>query len=99
MRFWYNESSHFNFNQSKFSYKTAQFTQVIWKDTKQLGIAWATSNDGNIYIVANYSPAGNIRKDFSENVLPPFVTSLNDVDGENARETDDESDASDLEGD
>lgn len=75
VRSWYDESLLYNYNQAKFSFKTGQFTQLVWKDTKSLGIAWASSNEGNVYIVANYSPAGNVRKQFTDNVLPPIVTS------------------------
>ena len=43
---------------------------VVWAGSSELGIARAYSN-GNLYIVANYNPGGNMQGDFAENVLPP----------------------------
>ncbi|KXH40441.1 hypothetical protein CSAL01_01395 [Colletotrichum salicis] len=36
------------------------YTQAIWKDTKQVGLAMATSPSGTTFVVARYLPAGNI---------------------------------------
>ena len=50
---------------------TGHFTQVIWKSTKKIGIAKQTRMHGNMkctYIVARYSPAGNIHGEFEKNV-------------------------------
>lgn len=47
------------------------FTQVVWKATTKLGIGQAESSSGNIYIVVNYSPKGNIEDEYSANVLRP----------------------------
>jgi pathogenesis-related protein 1 len=35
------------------------YTQMVWKNTTKLGIGVATCPNGNIFIVANYDPAGN----------------------------------------
>lgn len=58
------------------------FTQVVWKDSTQLGVGLAT--DGKMaFVVGQYRPAGNInRKEyFEENVLKQgnmntFISSL-----------------------
>jgi hypothetical protein len=34
------------------------FTQVVWKNTKEMGIGKAKGN-GRVVVVANYRPAGN----------------------------------------
>ena len=34
------------------------FTQVVWRETKKLGLGYAQKN-GRAYIVARYSPGGN----------------------------------------
>uniref|UniRef100_A0A671Q496 SCP domain-containing protein n=1 Tax=Sinocyclocheilus anshuiensis TaxID=1608454 RepID=A0A671Q496_9TELE len=50
---------------------TGHFTQVVWKDTKEVGVGLAT--DGNTtFVVGQYLPAGNITNAgyFEENVLP-----------------------------
>lgn len=46
------------------------FTQVVWKDTKEMGIGKAKGN-GRVVVVANYRPAGNFIGSYSENVFPP----------------------------
>jgi len=35
------------------------YTQMVWKDTNEVGIAQAVCVSGEIIIVANYDPAGN----------------------------------------
>ena len=46
--------------------------QVVWKDTKRVGVAMATKKDEYgftvTYIVARFSPQGNIDGQFAENV-------------------------------
>ena len=48
---WYNEVKSHNFKKD-FQKDTGHFTQIVWKDTKEVGFGMA--NRGNIYyIVAN----------------------------------------------
>lgn len=42
----------------------------MWKNTKQIGAAYATRKDGRFVLVIRYSPPGNYRFQFSQNVLP-----------------------------
>uniref|UniRef100_A0A673K4L2 GLI pathogenesis-related 2 n=1 Tax=Sinocyclocheilus rhinocerous TaxID=307959 RepID=A0A673K4L2_9TELE len=68
---WYSEIKDFNFGRPGFSSKTGHFTQVVWKDTKEVGVGLAT--DGNTtFVVGQYLPAGNITNAgyFEKNVLP-----------------------------
>ena len=47
------------------------FTQVVWKDSKELGVGMAT--DGHkVFVVGQYRPAGNMNMPgyFEKNVLP-----------------------------
>lgn len=44
---------------------------MVWKESKQLGVGRAVGKNGAYYIVANYSPRGNIINRFIGNVLPP----------------------------
>ena len=65
---WYDEIKKYNFNgdwQSGCGY----FTQMIWKDTKEVGFGSYKDKGGKIYIVANYYPAGNYVGFFKYNVL------------------------------
>lgn len=43
---------------------------MVWKSSEQLGVGVAKNRHGRIYVVANYSPAGNFVGDYVENVLP-----------------------------
>uniref|UniRef100_A0A4W3HHZ8 SCP domain-containing protein n=1 Tax=Callorhinchus milii TaxID=7868 RepID=A0A4W3HHZ8_CALMI len=47
------------------------FTQLVWQETKEMGIAYSVSNKG-AFVVAQYSPHGNVTKpnSFEANVLP-----------------------------
>ncbi|XP_056123432.1 uncharacterized protein glipr2 isoform X1 [Rhinichthys klamathensis goyatoka] len=68
---WYSEIKDYNFSRPGFTSKTGHFTQVVWKDTKELGVGLAT--DGNTtFVVGQYLPAGNISNAgyFERNVLP-----------------------------
>src|SRR6218665_779243 len=47
------------------------FTQVVWKDSKELGIARGQTRDGTWMIVANFFPPGNFNNDYANNVFPP----------------------------
>jgi len=51
------------------------YSQLVWKGSKKFGVAQAKSRRGKNFIVARYSPAGNIRgaKYYRENVHPSFV--------------------------
>lgn len=66
---WYNEKDKYDFSLNKFNSKARHFTQLIWRDTKYVGFGYSKSDDGKIYFVAYYYPAGNIFNKFSENVL------------------------------
>ena len=50
--------------------RTGHFTQVVWKNSKELGMARAKSSNGSVYVVARYCPAGNDLNAFKANVLP-----------------------------
>ncbi|GBM04955.1 Golgi-associated plant pathogenesis-related protein 1 [Araneus ventricosus] len=68
---WYSEIKDHTFGQEPRSLKSGHFTQVIWKESKKMGVAWARSRSGKILVVANYEPAGNFIGRFTENVPPP----------------------------
>lgn len=69
---WYNEIGQYNFQSETFNDKTGHFTQVVWKDTRRLGVGIAFGKEGRkMYVVAQYSPPGNYRNAFQKNVLLP----------------------------
>ncbi|XP_053328941.1 Golgi-associated plant pathogenesis-related protein 1 isoform X2 [Spea bombifrons] len=69
---WYGEIKDYNFSKPGFQSNTGHFTQVVWKDSRELGIAKAVDGKGMVIAVAQYSPAGNITNPgyFQKNVLP-----------------------------
>ena len=73
-RVWYDEIKSYDFNNPKFSDDTGHFTQLVWKATKLLGVGYKIVTDKSmykIYVVAQYSPEGNVEGLYSENVFPP----------------------------
>ena len=75
---WYSEVKNYDYNNPTFSPSTGHFTQVVWKNTTDLGCGYAagaTTINGTAYtayyVVCRYSPAGNILGEFQDNVLPP----------------------------
>ncbi|KAJ8973072.1 hypothetical protein NQ317_002287 [Molorchus minor] len=73
---WYEEIKVHKFGVEPNSLASGHFTQVVWKDSHELGVAYAKSA-GKIVVVANYSPAGNIIGHFAENVPPPGAININ----------------------
>ncbi|XP_070539194.1 Golgi-associated plant pathogenesis-related protein 1-like [Ptychodera flava] len=69
---WYDEVKKYNFSRGGFSSGTGHFTQVVWKNSKTLGVGFAPSkNKANTwYVVGNYSPAGNVQGQYEQNVKP-----------------------------
>ena len=67
-RIWYNEIKGFNFLKPIFSPVTSHFTQIIWKNTTDIGFGRARGKDGSCYMVAVYFPAGNIPNEFEANI-------------------------------
>ena len=69
-RSWYEEIEQYDFNNPGFKKETGHFTQVIWKESKEVGFGYAQSASGAYFGVANYFPAGNINTSeyFRENV-------------------------------
>ncbi|XP_050302498.1 uncharacterized protein LOC126740500 isoform X3 [Anthonomus grandis grandis] len=67
---WYDEIKFHKFGEEPKSLSSGHFTQVIWKDSTQLGVAFAKHKD-TVIVVANYYPPGNIIGSFSKNVPPP----------------------------
>lgn len=69
---WYNEVKDYDFVDEKKNNleKFKNFTQMIWKGTKEVGFGWSKSKEGILYIIGIYYPAGNIKGKYQENVFP-----------------------------
>jgi len=59
---WYEEKKGYRYRKINGSsgYNTGHYTQMIWKDTRQMGVGVAVCPNGSIIVVANYYPAGNV---------------------------------------
>lgn len=71
---WYREISEVSFSdiESALDKHAGHFTQVVWKGSREIGIGRAFADNGrDVYVVCNYSPAGNMKGHVKENVLPP----------------------------
>lgn len=71
---WYLEITKYGFNNPGYSNNTAQFTQLVWKNTTRIGVglSWTVENGVNCYTsAAYYYPAGNIDGLYRQNVQPP----------------------------
>ena len=80
---WYNQGQLYSFSSPQVDRKTSSFTQVVWKNSRQLGMGCAEKKGlltHDLYIVALYNPAGNSLADVRDNVLRPGKT--NDVYGD-----------------
>ena len=44
---------------------------MIWKNTTDLGCGASKNGAGLYYIVCEYSPAGNVKDGYEDNVIPP----------------------------
>ncbi|XP_036383727.1 Golgi-associated plant pathogenesis-related protein 1-like isoform X1 [Megalops cyprinoides] len=68
---WYSEIKDYHFSNPGFASNTGHFTQVVWKDTTEVGVGLATDGQ-TIFVVGQYSPAGNMCNEgyFEKNVLP-----------------------------
>nr|MCH9698007.1 hypothetical protein [Gammaproteobacteria bacterium] len=80
---WYNEVNLYDFNNPGFSFQTGHFTQVVWKNTTEIGCGVKTdcptpqSWPFAYHLVCQYSPAGNVTGQFPQNVMPLVPTAVN----------------------
>jgi len=70
---WYHQSENYHFDDPHLDQNTGQFAQLIWKDSKELGMGVAKSiddiNNKYVYVVALYRPPGNIETTLRDNVM------------------------------
>ncbi|KAM4607585.1 Golgi-associated plant pathogenesis-related protein 1 isoform 2-T2 [Polymixia lowei] len=68
---WYSEIKDYSWNSPGFGGDTGHFTQVVWKESTQLGLGMATDGQ-RVFVVGQYKPAGNVNvtEYFVKNVLP-----------------------------
>ena len=69
---WYEENKNYNKNLSKYQKNTSHFTQMIWKETTEVGFGFKRKGKKNIG-VALYYPPGNEFGKYEENVIFPSI--------------------------
>ncbi|XP_021201562.3 uncharacterized protein LOC110384560 isoform X2 [Helicoverpa armigera] len=69
---WYSEVNNHRFGKEPADLNSGHFSQVVWEDTKELGVGVAKSKEGHIYVVAYYHPPGNVIGSFATKVKPPI---------------------------
>lgn len=73
---WYGEIKDYNYSNPGFTEAAGHFTQLVWKDSQQVGCAirYCNSYWGNL-IICEYDPSGNYLGEFQDNVMPLINTS------------------------
>jgi len=66
---WYEEEPLYNYASPGFTPATGHFTQMVWRNTSQIGCAKAVCGAQNLW-VCRYAPAGNVSGQFPQNVQP-----------------------------
>lgn len=64
---WYEEIKDYKYSKIKrfrIGPKIGHYTQMVWKDTKEVGVASAISKNGKVYVVARYYPVGNYLREY-----------------------------------
>ena len=67
---WYDEIKQYTFPNGGFSMQTGHFTQVVWRETTQMGCATTTCRGMDTW-VCEYDPPGNVDSMYRQNVLRP----------------------------
>jgi len=57
--YWAFEKKYFNPKTRNHTHKNGHYSQIVWRDTKFVGVGMAIAKDGSEYWVATYYPAGN----------------------------------------
>ena len=66
---WSDESQNYDFNKNHFERNALHFTQIIWKETNEIGIGIANDVVNKKYcVIALYYPPGNTLGEFPKNV-------------------------------
>jgi hypothetical protein len=69
IRSWYDEVKQYTWNaEPRTSFKAAQFSQMVWKSSKELGVGVGRTKNGKAIVVCSYYPRGNIIGQFLNNV-------------------------------
>lgn len=65
---WMAGAAEYDYGNPGFSNATGNFTQVVWKGSRKLGVGLARSASDRWYVIAVYDPPGNYTGQFPQNV-------------------------------
>ena len=65
---WMDGAAKYDYSRPGFSNATGNFTQVVWKGSRKLGVGLARSASDRWYVIAVYDPPGNYLGQFPQNV-------------------------------
>lgn len=66
-KLWYRERKRYDWRHPRFRKGYSHFTQMMWKESREVGIGMART-PYRVIVVANYYPMGNIEGAFKENI-------------------------------
>ncbi|KAM0430995.1 hypothetical protein ACHAPT_005629 [Fusarium lateritium] len=65
---WGEERDNYDFDKGEFSKKTGHFTQLVWRDTTDVGCGRKLCGERGWYLVCEYWPRGNVIGRFTDQV-------------------------------
>jgi glioma pathogenesis-related protein 2 len=65
---WYDEIKQHTFGIEPRTTGTGHFTQVVWKDSRELGVGVSKNSKGQVFVVCNYDPPGNYVGRYAQSV-------------------------------
>ena len=71
---WYSEVDYYDFSNPGWNYDAGHFTQVVWKNSQQIGCGVGCGSSTYCYVTCNYYPAGNYLNSFASNVFAKSTT-------------------------
>ncbi|XP_020619207.1 Golgi-associated plant pathogenesis-related protein 1-like, partial [Orbicella faveolata] len=72
----HSQEKYYDFRNPHYVKAASNFTQMVWKNVKQIGAAWAFRKDYRLVVAIKYSPESNEDGNFEENVFPPIAETL-----------------------